>query len=322
MGTIRSYTASEDIKSRLDVALVDLGFYESRNQANKALASEKVFVNGEVKKKNYMLHAGDYLVYEEFDKETNTKLSPEDIPLNIVYEDDYLLVISKQAGLICHPSEDHKSHTLVNALLYHCGEENLCNVQGEYDRLGIVHRLDADTSGLMLVAKTDEVGQSLMSAIKDKNVVRRYKSLVHGIITQNTGLIDAPVARDAKDRKKMSVRQCVSSRNALTNIKVLARYNAQDFDNGYSFVECQLFTGRTHQIRVHMQYIHHPVVGDPLYITHAPKKPSASLGLSRQFLHSSFLSFEHPVTHETLTFEDDLPIDLCEALEKLQGREM
>ncbi|MFR5090743.1 MAG: RluA family pseudouridine synthase [Adlercreutzia equolifaciens] len=190
-----------------------------------------------------------------------------------------MLVLSKQIGLVCHPSVDHAHGTLVNALIWHCGEDNLCNVQGEEaDRLGIVHRLDRDTSGLMLAAKTDEAGRELMAQIQDRAVDRHYIALVHGIMAHDTGMIDAPIARSAERRCRMSRARRAERREAITTFRVLERFEAGPKDDGYSLIECKLFTGRTHQIRVHMQYTRHPIVGDPVYNAHGPRDAGPSWG--------------------------------------------
>ncbi len=229
-------------------------------------------------------------------------------------------MLSKQVGLVRHPSVDHDDGTLVNALIYHCGAENLCNVQGEDDRLGIVHRLDRDTSGLMLAAKTDEAGYALMEDIRARAVDRRYLALVHGVIPHDTGMVDAPIARAEKERTRMAVRDVPSARDAVTTFRVLERFEHGPRDDGYSLIDCKLFTGRTHQIRVHMEYAKHPLAGEPVYRSRAPKDPAADLGLERQFLHSFQLAFTHPATGEELSFADNLPADLQAALDSLADR--
>ena len=309
-------TATDDGR-RLDSVLGDAGAYASRSAAAHAIEDGRVQVNGGTCTKRTIVHAGDAIVYEVDAEAVPTEMTGEPIPLDIRYEDEHLIVLSKQAGLICHPSEGHEAGTLVNALIYHCGAENLCNVQGERDRLGIVHRLDMDTSGLMLAAKTDEAGLALMEAIRERAVDRRYLALVHGVIPLETGIVDAPIARHPKDRTRMSIRDCPSARDAITTFTVKERFEAGPRDNGYTLIDCKLFTGRTHQIRIHMEYTRHPVVGDPIYRAHMPKHDSANLGLTRQFLHSYRLSFEHPVTGKLMEFEDMLPDDLQDALDGL-----
>ena len=231
-----------------------------------------------------------------------------------------MLVISKQAGLVCHPSIDHSDGTLVNALVYHCGVQHLCNVQGESDRPGIVHRLDRDTTGLMLAAKNDAAGLALMADIRDRAVDRRYLALVHGVIPHDTGMIDAPIARSLNERTRMAVRECPSARDALTTFRVLERFEHGPRDNGYTLIDCKLYTGRTHQIRVHMQYAKHPLVGDPVYNSGAPKDADANFGLDRQFLHSFQVGFTQPMTGEDLFFADNLTDDLAAVLDKLASR--
>lgn len=312
------YTATDEVQGlRLDAALAAAGCYATRSAAAKRIEEGKVFVNGTAQPKKYPVNVGDTIVYEEAE-EMRFSLEGEEIPLDIRYEDDYLLVISKQPGLICHPSFNHFDKTLVNALIYRYGHENLAHVQGD-DRPGIVHRLDGDTSGLMLCAKDDEVGNQLQEAIRLKNVDRRYIALAHGLIAHDSGEIDAPIARNEKTRVSMQISDRASSREALTTFRVLERFEAGNHDDGYTLVECKLFTGRTHQIRVHMQYIHHCIVGDQTYGSFGPK---AQLGLERQFLHSYRLAFMHPVTHEELGFTDYLPDDLQTALNRLQGRSL
>ncbi|MBQ9042732.1 MAG: RluA family pseudouridine synthase [Eggerthellaceae bacterium] len=317
----RCYVAkAEDEGTRLDALLGSLGLYPSRSAAANAIEDGKVLVAGEAASKKQTVKAGQAIVYEIAEAGVDTPLTGEQIPLDIRYEDDDVIVLSKQAGLVCHPSDDHRDGTLVNALIYHCGADHLCNVQGEKDRLGIVHRLDMDTTGLMMAAKTNVAGEVLMAAIQDHVVDRRYLALVHGVIAHDTGMIDAPIARHPKDRTRMAIRDTESAREAITTFTVLRRFEAGPRDNGYTLVDCKLFTGRTHQIRVHMEYAKHPLVGDPFYTANRPRHESANLGLSRQFLHSFKLTFDHPITGETLHFEDDLPDDLANVLEQLEER--
>lgn len=321
MSRQRSHLVEEgEAGERLDVLLAALGCYPSRSAAARAVEEGRVCVNGEPSAKKRALRAGDTIVYEEEEPAAAGPLVPQPIELDIRYEDEDLIVLSKQAGLVCHPALEHEDGTLVNALLYHCGAEHLCNVQGEDDRLGIVHRLDRDTTGLMIAAKSDEAGRILMDDIRDRAVDRRYLALVHGVMAPQTGMVDAPLARDAKDRTRMAVRATPSSREAVTTIRVLERFEPGPHDEGYTLVECKLFTGRTHQIRVHMEFAKHPVVGDPVYDSGAPKRPEASLGLTRQFLHSAMLSFSHPMSGEELSFRDGLPEDLQEVLDALAPR--
>lgn len=315
--------ATEDAGSRLDALCAARGLYASRSAAARAIEEGRVFVNGATVSKKHAVAAGDTIVYEVDDEPESVVVYGEPIDLDVRFEDEDMLVLSKQIGLVCHPSVDHAHGTLVNALIWHCGEDNLCNVQGEEaDRLGIVHRLDRDTSGLMLAAKTDEAGRELMAQIQDRAVDRHYIALVHGVMAHDTGMIDAPIARSADERCRMAVRDVPSAREAITTFRVLERFEAGPKDDGYSLIECKLFTGRTHQIRVHMQYTRHPIVGDPVYNAHGPRDARAQLGLRRQFLHSYSIAFEHPVTGAPMAFADNLPRDLQEALDSLVDRSL
>ena len=321
--TSRCFVATAaDEGMRLDACMGANGLYASRSAAAHAIDDGKVLVAGHPATKKQIVKAGQAIVYEVEEQQTRTPLKGEAIPLDIRYEDDDLIVISKQVGLVCHPSDEHVDGTLVNALIHHCGADNLCNVQGEQDRLGIVHRLDMDTSGLMMAAKSNVAGEALMAAIQDHVVDRRYLALVHGVVSIDSGMVDAPIARHAKDRTRMAIRDCDSAREAITTFRVIERFEAGPRDNGYTLIDCKLFTGRTHQIRVHMEYAKHPLVGDPLYVANRPKAESANLGLRRQFLHSFMLSLDHPVTGEALRFSDNVPSDLEDVLDGLAMRSM
>ena len=321
MARMLSYSATAlDAGERLDSLLAARACFASRSAAVRAIESGNVFVNGANVVKKYAVAAGDVIVYQEEEEVEAGPVTGQPIDLDIRFEDDDLIVLSKQIGLVCHPSVDHADGTLVNALIYHCGADHLCNVQGEDDRLGIVHRLDRDTSGLMLAAKTDAAGYALMEDIRDRAVDRHYLALVHGVIAPDTGMIDAPIARSANERTRMAVRDVPSARDAVTTFRVLERFDPRQHDDGYTLIDCKLFTGRTHQIRVHMQYAKHPLVGDPVYTANGPKDARAQLGLKRQFLHSFRIRFIHPETSEELEFADNLPRDLNEALRSLGDR--
>ena len=321
MARMLSYSATAlDAGERLDSLLAARACFASRSAAARAIESGNVFVNGANVVKKYAVAAGDVIVYQEEEEVEAGPVTGQPIDLDIRFEDDDLIVLSKQIGLVCHPSVDHADGTLVNALIYHCGADHLCNVQGEDDRLGIVHRLDRDTSGLMLAAKTDAAGYALMEDIRDRAVDRHYLALVHGVIAPDTGMIDAPIARSANERTRMAVRDVPSARDAVTTFRVLERFEPRQHDDGYTLIDCKLFTGRTHQIRVHMQYAKHPLVGDPVYTASGPKDARAQLGLKRQFLHSFRIRFIHPETSEELEFADNLPRDLDEALRSLGDR--
>lgn len=301
---------------RLDSFLFEAGLYESRSKAVKQIEAGCVFVNGATPTKKTLVHAGDFIVYEEFEQSDHIYLEPQNIPLEVYYEDEDLLVLNKQAGLICHPSPGHPDGTLCNALIARYGRDNLAHIQGD-DRPGIVHRLDGDTSGLMLAAKTDQAGYDLQDEIRRRNVNRRYLCLVHGNIAKDTGLIDAPIFRSDKNRLRMQVSDKPQARSSVTTFKVLERFEAGRKDNGFSLIECKLYSGRTHQIRVHMEYIRHWCVGDPTYGT--PGKAD-NLGLTRQFLHSYFLEFEHPRIGEVMQFLAPVPQDLRAVLHSLKDR--
>ena len=307
--------------ARLDAFLGASSAFESRSAAVKSIEAGDVCVNGAVvTSKKHVLREGDAVeatVVEEEERLTAI-LEPEKIPLDIRYEDEHIIVLSKQRGLVCHPSPGHPSHTLSNALVAHCGADNLGLLQGT-DRPGIVHRLDMDTTGLMLAAKDDACQGALQEAIRLKSVDRRYVTLVHGYIAPETGIVDAPIARCASDRLKMTVSDDIDARQSVTTFVVLERFEAGRRDEGYTLLECKLFTGRTHQIRVHMSYIGHPVVGDPLY---GRGSLAFYRGLDRQFLHSWSLKFTHPATGEELSFVDAPPWDLTEVLDGLESRSM
>jgi len=274
-----------------------------------------VLVNGQIAQKNHIVRAGQRIEVFVPPAEAS-ELEPENIPLDIRYEDEHLIILSKPAGLVVHPARGHYTGTLVHALLGHSAE--LGSLQGE-ERPGIVHRLDKDTSGLMMVAKTDRAQAILSEALKIRSVERRYATLVHGYIAPDSGIIDAPLGRNPKDRIRMAVSDHENAKQSVTTFRVLERFMAGANDDGFTLAECKLYTGRTHQIRVHMGYIHHPVVGDPLY---GRKHPKADLGLERQFLHAYRLSLEHPITGEPLDFLDPLPTDLAERLRRLEPDSM
>lgn len=292
---------------RLDVLLGGLEFVTSRSAASRLIEDGLVLVDGNAVQKRHSVKAGERIEVEvpAYDR---GDLVAEDIPLDIRFEDRYMIVLSKPAGLVVHPAEGHWTGTLVHALLAH--SDDLGGLQGE-DRPGIVHRLDKDTSGLMLVAKNDETQLLLQEAIKIRAVDRRYLTLVHGRIAPESGLVDAPLGRDPRERMKMAVSDSANARQSVTTFQVIERFDAGPHDDGYTLLECKLYTGRTHQIRVHMEYIRHPCVGDPVY---GQRRPKADIGLERQFLHSYRLTLDHPVTGQHLDFADPLPDDLAEAL--------
>ncbi|MBE0416580.1 MAG: RluA family pseudouridine synthase [Coriobacteriia bacterium] len=305
----------DDAGQRLDTLLGQSEQLVSRTAAARLIDAGLVRVNGEPVSKRHVVRAGEQVAVEipppeEYD------LEPEDIPLDIRFEDDDMIVLSKQAGLVVHPAQGNWSGTLVHALLAHA--RDLGTLQGE-DRPGIVHRLDKDTTGLMMVAKNDRAQAALSEAIKIRAIDRRYLALVHGYIAPDTGLIDAPLGRDPRDRKKMAVVESASARQSVTTFRVLERFMAGTHDDGYTLVECKLYTGRTHQIRVHMAYIDHAVVGDQTY---GQRKIKADRGLTRQFLHAYRLELDHPRTGEHLAFADALPADLARLLREIEPDSM
>ena len=284
---------------RLDKALADLTEL-SRSQANEAIKNGNILVNGKAVKAKYSVKEGDLVTYDLPEPEV-LEYEAEDIPLDIVYEDDDVAVVNKPQGMVVHPSVGHTSGTLVNALMYHI--HDLSSINGVV-RPGIVHRIDKDTSGLLMIAKNDRSHQALAEELKDKKSLRKYLAIVHGNISNDRGVIEAPIGRSEKDRKKQAV--TAKGKPAVTHFKVLERFG------NYTLVELTLETGRTHQIRVHMAYIGHPVAGDPLY---GPRKTLKGNG---QFLHAQTLGFTHPTTGESLRFSVEPPAIFQETLENMR----
>lgn len=305
----------EEAGTRLDKLLSAHDFMPSRSAAARLIEDGFVRVDGKVVTKKY-LPAADAFITVEMPVRDHGDLEAEQIPLDIRYEDQHMIVLSKQADLVVHPAHGHWTGTLVHALLAHSQE--LGTMQGD-DRPGIVHRLDKDTTGLMMVAKTDHAQASLSEAIKIRSIDRRYLTLVHGYISPDSGLIDAPLARDPRDRLRMAVVEHPNSKQAVTTFRVLERFMAGQNDDGYTLVECKLYTGRTHQIRVHMAYIAHPVVGDQLY---GARRVKADMGLERQFLHAYRLKLDHPITGAEISLFDSLPEDLSTRLQSLAESSM
>ena len=280
---------SDDCNERIDSYLsqneeLDL----TRAKIQSLIKSKNILVNGKEVKSSYKVQTGDEIditIVEE-----NLDVEAEDIPLDIVYEDDDVIVVNKPSGMVVHPSLGNISGTLVNALMNH---SKLSSVNGEF-RPGIVHRIDKDTSGLLVVAKNDKAHLFLSEELKDHKIKRTYIALVHGLIKFDTGTVDAPIGRDKNDRKKMCITS-VNSKEAITHFKVLDRYKDT------TLLECKLETGRTHQIRVHMKYIEHPIVNDPVY---SRDKNIDGFG---QMLHAREISFIHPTTKKEMTFTCDVP---------------
>lgn len=270
----------------------------SRSKIQKLLKQDKINVNGKIEKSSYLVKIGDEITIDS-ELDFTIKIEAKNIPLDIVYEDDYLMIINKKSGMVVHPAPGHYTDTLVNALLYHFNIKETTNI-----RVGIVHRLDKDTSGLMIVAKNDEMLEKLSNMIKEKEVKRHYLALVEGVISHDSGTIDAPIGRDVNTREKMMVTD-INSKEAITHFKVLERYKEN------TLVECILETGRTHQIRVHMAYINHPIVNDPIY----NKKKATEFG---QMLHSKSIEFIHPITEEKIYFEVEPPKEFLDVLQSIE----
>lgn len=276
----------------------------SRNKIQKLINDNNILVNGKSVKASYIVRVDD-LIECDFEYKEKIDILPEDIPLDIVYEDDDLLVVNKPSGMVVHPAVGNYSHTLVNALMYHCN--NLSQVNGVI-RPGIVHRIDADTSGLLLVAKNDMAHVDLAKQISEKSVKREYITLVDGVIKEDTATIDAPIGRDVKNRKKMCV-IADNSKDAITNIRVIERYKNS------TLITCSLLTGRTHQIRVHMNYIGHSVINDPVYGSKKLIDP-----LFGQMLHARKIGFVHPRTHEYMEFSCEPPEKFLDILEMYKNK--
>ena len=286
---------AENAGNRLDKWIADNMEGYTRSAAQKLLDADSVLVNGSTAfSKNYKVKAGDVIEVPDI-VETSSEVLGEDIPLNIVYEDEHLLVVNKPKHMVVHPADGNPTGTLVNALIHHCGP--LTSVNGEF-RQGIVHRIDKDTSGLLVVAKTDEAYEGLAEQVKAHSMDRYYEAVVYGGFKEDEGTVDAPLGRHPLDRKKQAVlkRNDPNARDAVTHWSVLRRYK------GYTHVRLKLETGRTHQIRVHMASLNHPVAGDAVY---GPKKVITTL--EGQCLHAKALGFIHPITKEHMMFESELP---------------
>lgn len=286
---------------RIDKALASMQQDWSRTQIQGFVQDGFVVVNGQPIKQKYKVQEGDIITVMPPDPEP-LEIIAEDLNLEIVYEDSDVLVVNKPKGMVVHPAPGHLTGTLVNGLMYHC--KDLSGINGVM-RPGIVHRIDKDTSGLLMVAKNDKAHESLVQQLVDKTVTRRYTALVHGHIPHDKGTIDAPIGRDSKDRQKMGVVD--NGKHAVTHFHVIDRFGVD-----YTLIECRLETGRTHQIRVHMNYIGFPLVGDPKY---GPKK---TIDFGGQVLHAGILGFVHPTTNEYLEFEVPLPEDYQQLLEDLK----
>lgn len=286
---------------RIDKVISTLDEEWSRTQVQQWIKEGNVLVNGQKIKTNYKCSLNDEIEITIPDPEL-LDVIPEEMDLDIYFEDKDVLVVNKPSGMVVHPAPGHLTGTLVNGLMAHC--KDLSGINGVL-RPGIVHRIDKDTSGLLMVAKNDMAHEKLVNQLVEKTVTRKYRAIVHGVIPHDFGTIDAPLGRDTKDRQSMTVVD--NGKHAVTHFHVIERF--KDF----TFVECQLETGRTHQIRVHMKYIGYPLAGDPKY---GPKK---TLDINGQALHAGILGFNHPRTNEYLEFEAPLPREFEEVLEQLRN---
>ncbi len=301
-----SFTGEDKI--RIDLYLTQKeNTYPSRSQIRNLITQDKIRVNNNPVKPSYILKNGD-VINLTLPENKELKIKAEAIPIDIIYEDEYLVVVNKPADMIVHPAGKIRSGTLVNALLYHC-KDSLSGIGGVV-RPGIVHRLDKNTSGLMVVAKNDFAHLDLSNQIKEHQVTKKYLALVCSSLKDDSGIIDAPIGRSLKNRKKMAVTVEGKSRESITHFKVLKRFS------GYTLVEATLRTGRTHQIRVHLAFIGHPIVGDQLY-GHRRQR----LNISRQALHSYVLGFVHPASKKYMEFSTSLPQDMQELIDCLEGDE-
>ena len=289
----------KESNERLDKYLANNTDY-SRVMISKMIDAEFITVNGKLEKASYKVKKNDTIeITDGYKEDIDIKATPMD--LNIVYEDEHLMIINKPSGLVVHPGSGNYDNTLVNGLMHYTN--NLSDINGD-ERPGIVHRIDKDTSGLIMVAKTNEAHAILGEYFKNKDVKREYVALIHGVFPHETATIDAPIGRDPKDRKKMTV-TADNSKDAVTHLKVLKRFKE------YTLVNLKLETGRTHQIRVHMKYIGYPVFNDPVYTN----KKTTEFG---QFLHSQKMEFIHPITKEHLSFECELPKEFKEFIDSLE----
>ena len=282
----------EDIGIRIDVFLADALEDVSRSGVQKLMEQGHIQLNGKAVKPNYKLREKDVIDVQIPDV-AEPEILPENIPLDILYEDQDVIVLNKPQGMVVHPAPGHTSGTLVNALMYHCGAE-LSGINGE-KRPGIVHRIDKDTSGVLMVAKNNAAHQSLAEQLAVHSITRKYNAIVYNGFSEESGTVDQPIVRNPQDRKKMAVTQ-KHSRHAVTHYRVLERLG------NFTLIEAQLETGRTHQIRVHMTYIGHPLLGDTVY-----GKKKQPFGLEGQVLHARVLGFRHPSTGEYMEFEAPLP---------------
>ena len=299
--TVMLTATPNDAGVRLDRFAAEGGEF-SRSALAKLIENGALTVNGKSVSKNYRMSAGD-VVEITLPEPEPCEAIPQDIPLDIVYEDDHILIVNKGKGMVVHPAPGHYTGTLVNALMHHC-KDNLSGINGEL-RPGIVHRIDMDTTGLLVICKNDKAHNFIAEQLKEHSITRKYQAIVYNAFKDEEGTIEGNIGRHPNDRKKMTITQ--NGKEAITHYKVLKNLGK------YTLVECQLETGRTHQIRVHMKYIGYPLAGDPQY---GPRK---TIGTEHgQFLHAAILGFDHPQTGEYLEFSTPLPSYFEEALESLE----
>ena len=300
---------SEGVSQRIDQYLNEKNNEWTRSYIQKLISEDKIKVNGKSIKASYKVKENDVIEIEEVEVK-DAEILPEDIPLNVVYEDEDIVIVNKPKGMVVHPGNGNYSGTMVNSLMYsHKGE--LSGINGVV-RPGIVHRIDKDTSGLLVVAKNDKAHKVLADKFKEHDITREYICLVKGIIPKDNITINLPIGRSDKDRKKMAVTK-KNSRNAITHIKVIKRFKK----SGYTLVSAKLETGRTHQIRVHMSYIGYPIVGDDVY-----SKGTNEFGITGQMLHAKILGFIHPVKDKYMEWEVEPPKQFIDVIEALEKREL
>lgn len=292
---IKYQVKKEDKKIRLDKYISEKNEDLSRAMVQKLIKENKILVNGNIAKESYKIAENDEISIE-IEPPKDAKILAEDIPLEIIYEDNDILIVNKPKGMVVHPGAGNHEGTLVNAILAHC-KESLSGIGGVI-RPGIVHRIDKDTSGLLIIAKNDHAHLNLSEQIKNREIQKVYIALVKGFIEENEATIDMPIARSDRDRKKMAIVR--SGKNAITHFKVLKRIQTEK--GNYTLIEAKIETGRTHQIRVHMSYIKHPVVGDEVY-----SNGKNEFGIKGQALHALKLEFKHPTTGKTVNYEAPYP---------------
>ena len=297
---------TENKNIRLDKVLTILQNDLTRTMLQKLISEEKILVNGKAEKASYKTKENDVIEIPEIIIPKEIELKAEDIPIDIIYEDDDIIVVNKPKGMVVHPANGNPDGTLVNALMNICKDSLSC-IGGEI-RPGIVHRIDKDTSGLLIVAKNDKAHLCLSEQIKNREITKKYVALVRGVIKENDATIDMPIGRSTKDRKKMAVRK--EGKKAVTHFKVLQRFN------GYTYLDIKIDTGRTHQIRVHLSEIGYPIVGDTVYSN--GKNP---FGVEGQMLHAKSLDFKHPITKEQMHLEAPLPEYFKNVLKTLENKE-